>query len=99
MSYILVTLILGIVILGAAVYIEGWVASVPLLPPNIFKAKHAIAFYNGLFFSYGCLGTFLLFVTLYMQNIMGPTPIQVAFWYTPMCAGGILPSQVATSCI
>lgn len=87
--YIIATLILGIILLGAAVYVEGWVASVPLLPPAIFKAKYAKAFYLGLFFNYGCLGTFLLFSTLYMQNIMGATPIQVALWYTPMCAGGV----------
>lgn len=37
--YILVTFILGIVILGVAFYVEGWVAEQPLLPFEAFKIK------------------------------------------------------------
>lgn len=37
--YIIVSLVLGILILIAAVYVEGWVAQMPLLPLDIFKVK------------------------------------------------------------
>ncbi|UKZ79949.1 hypothetical protein TrVFT333_007712 [Trichoderma virens FT-333] len=36
---ILVTLILGLIFLGAAVYVEGWVAEAPLIPADIFRVK------------------------------------------------------------
>jgi MFS family permease len=37
--YIYVTFILSILVLGAAIYIEGWVAKQPLLPFSFFKEK------------------------------------------------------------
>ncbi len=47
-----------------------------------------------LLFSDGVLGVFLLYSTLYMQNIMGATPLQVAAWFVPMCTGGVIISVV-----
>ncbi|KAK5988070.1 Efflux pump terJ-like protein [Cladobotryum mycophilum] len=37
---ILTTLILGLIFLGAAVYVEGWVAEAPLIPADIFQVKY-----------------------------------------------------------
>lgn len=59
--YIIVTFILGILLLGAAVYVEGWVASQPLLPFDMFKPKYMVRLVVGLFFSYGSFGVFLLY--------------------------------------
>ncbi|KAI9678827.1 MAG: hypothetical protein M1817_005887 [Caeruleum heppii] len=87
--YIYVTFILGLVSLGSFIYVEGWMAKNPLIPPDLFRTPYLKPLFIGLFFSYGCLGTFLLYATLYMQNIMGASPIQVAAWFVPMCAGGV----------
>ena len=38
--YIYVTLILGVLILLGAVYVQGWVSSQPLLPPDLFRPKY-----------------------------------------------------------
>ena len=92
--YIIVTLVLGILILGAAVYIEGWIAKSPLLPFDLFNVPYIKPLFVGLFFSYGCLGIFLLYATLYMQDILHATPLQVSAWYVPMCAGGVFISVV-----
>jgi len=62
--YIPVTLILGVLILGGAFYIEGWVAEEPLLPFEVFKIKYMRPFILGLLFAYGTLGIFLLYSTL-----------------------------------
>lgn len=59
--YIIVTFILGVLLLGGAVYVEGWVASQPLLPFDIFKPKYMVRLVIALFFSYGAFGTFLLY--------------------------------------
>lgn len=61
---ILVTLILGIGLLGLAFYVEGWVAEQPLLPFDVFKIKGMRPFVIGLLFCYGPLGIFLLYTTL-----------------------------------
>ena len=88
--YVYVTLVVGALLLGIAFYVEGWVATNPLLPFDLFEVPHLPALFVALFFSYGVLGIFLLYGTLYMQNIMGGSPLQVAAWYVPAGAGGCL---------
>lgn len=62
--YILVTFVLAFVFLGAAFYIEGWVASQPLLPLSIFQIKSMKPFLLALVFAYGAVGIYLLYATL-----------------------------------
>ncbi|MCJ1419314.1 hypothetical protein MMC32_005668 [Xylographa parallela] len=92
--YVLVTLVLGIIVLGGAFYIEGWVAKSPLIPFDIFEVPYIKPLFLGLFFSYGCLGVFLLYGTLYIQDIMGVTPLLVAGWFVPMAGGGVIISVI-----
>jgi len=92
--YIYITLIVGALLLAATLYVEGWVASAPLLPPSLFKVPYLKPLMVSLFLSYGVLGVFLLYGTLYMQDIMGATPLQIAAWYVPMCLGGLLLSII-----
>lgn len=92
--YIYITLILGTLLLGISFYVEGWVAANPLLPFDLFKVPYLPALFVALFFSDGVLGIFLLYATLYMQDIMGASPLQVAAWYVPMCVGGCMISIV-----
>ena len=88
--YIYVLLVLGTVILGLACYVEGWIARSPLLPCDLFHVPCLPALIVALFFSYGVLGIFLLYATLYMQDIMGASPLQISAWYVPMCLGGLI---------
>lgn len=62
--YVYVCLIIGGVLLGLAVYVEGWVAKSPLLPFDIFDAPYMKPLVASLLFFYGCLGVFLLYGTL-----------------------------------
>lgn len=61
--YIYVLLIIGVLLLGATVYVEGWVAEMPLLPPDLFAVKYMKPLILALFFTYGSLGIFLLYTT------------------------------------
>lgn len=63
-SYILVTIIVGGILLGVAVYFEGWVAKYPLLPFDLFSVPHMKALTGALLFFYGCMGVFMLYATL-----------------------------------
>ncbi|MCJ1389848.1 hypothetical protein MMC18_002705 [Xylographa bjoerkii] len=80
----------SIIVLGGAFYVEGWVAKSPLIPFDIFEVPYIKPLFLGLFFSYGCLGIFLLYGTLYIQDIMGATPLLVAGWFVPMAGGGVI---------
>jgi MFS family permease len=92
--YIPTLLVVGVLLLGGAVYVEGWVAEMPLLPSDIFAVKSMTALNIGLLFSYGVLGVYLLYGTQYFQKIMGATPLQVVAWYVPMILGGLTLSTV-----
>ncbi|KAI9776687.1 MAG: hypothetical protein M1839_009414 [Geoglossum umbratile] len=90
----MVTLTAGFTILIAAVYVEGWVAEMPLLPPEFFKMPRLKALVLALLPTYGSLGVFLFYATFYMKNIMGGTSLQIVAWFTPMAIGGCIISSV-----
>jgi predicted MFS family arabinose efflux permease len=92
--YIYATLVAGALLLSLAIYVEGWIATAPLIPPDLFRIPYLTPLIIALLFSYGVLGIFLLYATLDMQTIMHATALQVAAWYVPMCLGGVLLSIV-----
>jgi MFS family permease len=61
--YILITFILGIIFLAAAVYVEGWVSKQPLLPFDLFKPKYMRRMSVALFFAYGTFGIYLFYAS------------------------------------
>jgi MFS family permease len=78
--YIPTLLVVGILILVGAAYVEGWRAEQPLLPADLFLVKYMTPLVIALLFSYGTLGIFFLYSTFYMTEIMGGTPIQLVAW-------------------
>ncbi|KAK3070626.1 hypothetical protein LTR53_010140, partial [Teratosphaeriaceae sp. CCFEE 6253] len=88
--YIYVTLILAVASLCAAFYVEGWVAEQPLLPFDVFRIKCMRPFLLGLLFAYGTLGIFLLYATLYFQEILKIGPMLTVAYYVPLALGGCL---------
>ncbi|GAB1214569.1 hypothetical protein ATERTT37_003733 [Aspergillus terreus] len=88
--YIYVCFIVGVLFLAAFTYVEGWVVSNPLLPLDLFSVKYMKPLVICLLCLYGSLGIFLLYSALYMERIMGATPLQVVAWTTPMAVGGLI---------
>ncbi|KAL2816006.1 major facilitator superfamily-domain-containing protein [Aspergillus cavernicola] len=88
--YILVTVLAGIALLCAAFYIEGWVASSPLLPFDIFKVKYISPLLIALSFSYGVFGIYLFYASFYIQDVLNHDSVIAAVWFAPMAAGGLI---------
>ncbi|KAK3374572.1 major facilitator superfamily domain-containing protein [Podospora didyma] len=88
--YIIVTFVLGMLFLGAAIYVEGWVATQPLLPFDLFEPKYMKRLTVSLFFAYGVFGIYLLYASMHIVNMMGGSALQTAVWFAPMAAGGII---------
>lgn len=61
--YIYVTLIIGVILLAAAVYLEGWVSSNPLVPADLFRPKGMKRLSAALFCCYGVFGLFLFYAS------------------------------------
>lgn len=55
------TFAVGVLFLAAAVYVEGWVAEMPLLPADIFKVRHMSRMILCLFVTYGVFGIYLFY--------------------------------------
>ncbi|KAM0719034.1 hypothetical protein Q7P37_004939 [Cladosporium fusiforme] len=88
--YIPVCFSLGILSLCAAAYVETFVSPQPLLPASIFKTPAITPLLMALFLLYGTWGIFSVYGTLYFQNIMGASPLQVVAWYVPLGVAGLL---------
>ncbi|KAF1984665.1 MFS general substrate transporter [Aulographum hederae CBS 113979] len=88
--YIYSLFVVGVLLLAAAVYVEGWISDMPLLPFDMFKVPYMKPLTVALLFSYGSLGVYLLYSTLYMTDIMGGSPMQLVAWFTPMALGGCI---------
>ncbi|KAI4687165.1 uncharacterized protein J4E84_005537 [Alternaria hordeiaustralica] len=92
--YIPVTFVIGWIFLGAFVYIEGWVAEQPLLPPDLFRVKGMKPLALALFFQYGTFGIFIFYASFYIEEVAGASPLLTAAWFTPMCVGGLILATV-----
>lgn len=62
-NYVIITFVLGVVLLGVAFYVEGWVSAQPLLPASLFKPKYMKTLIVSLTFSYGTFGIFLYYAS------------------------------------
>ncbi|KAI4650579.1 hypothetical protein J4E93_002936 [Alternaria ventricosa] len=92
--YIPVTFVIGWIFLGVFVYIEGWVAEQPLLPPDLFRVKGMKPLALALFFQYGTFGIFIFYASFYIEQVAGASPLLTAAWFTPMCVGGLILATV-----
>jgi MFS family permease len=61
--YIYITLIIGVLFLATAVYLEGWVAKNPLIPAALFQPKGMKRLTLALFLVYGVFGLFLFYAS------------------------------------
>jgi MFS family permease len=93
-SYIIATMVIGVIFLGLSVYVEGWVAEAPLLPPELFKIKYMKPLVLALLLTYGGCGIYLLYATNYMSEIMNGTPMQLVAWWSPAAIGGCIIATV-----
>ncbi|KAH6977465.1 major facilitator superfamily-domain-containing protein [Ilyonectria sp. MPI-CAGE-AT-0026] len=92
--FIPVCLILGVSLLLAAAYIETRVSAQPLLPASIFTTPCMSPLLLALFLLYGTWGIFSVYGTLYFQNIMSASPLQVVAWYVPLGLAGLILSVI-----
>ncbi|KAF6816679.1 MFS multidrug transporter [Colletotrichum sojae] len=91
---IIVTLVLGVILLAAAWYVEAKVAAEPLLPGDLFAPKSMKTLTVALFFAYGTFGLFLFYSTFYIETVLHMSPLLTAVWYIPMIVGGLVIATV-----
>ena len=88
--YIPILFVVGSLSLFLAVWIEGWIAKSPLLPADLFAVSAMTPLLLALFLLYGTWGIFSVFGTLYFQEFMSATPLQIVAWYVPLVVAGLI---------
>ena len=61
--YVIVCFLIGLIFLGLAVYVEGWVSPQPLLPFGLFRPKYMKTLVVSLFLTYGAFGIYLFYAS------------------------------------
>src|SRR4051812_16890198 len=92
----LVTLGLGLALLATFVFIEGRLAVAPLVPLRIFRSRPV----TGANVVVLCMGAAAFamwyFLSLYLQQVLGYSPLEAGLAFLPMTAAIIVFSQVAS---
>src|SRR3954470_7397068 len=91
----LITIALGLALLGTFVLIEGRLAQAPLVPLRIFRSR-AVSGANVVVFCMGAAAFAMwYFLSLYLQSVLGEDPIEAGLSFLPMTVAIIITSQVA----
>ncbi|KAK7927653.1 hypothetical protein PG985_004651 [Apiospora marii] len=86
---IIVPFILGLLLLGAFVYVEARVAKDPILPLSIFSTKDIAPLFVALFLAYGSFGIYLFYASFYIEKVLHIDPLLTALWFAPLAGGGL----------
>ncbi|KAJ6447232.1 MFS multidrug transporter [Purpureocillium lavendulum] len=89
------TLVLGLLFLAATVYVEGWVATAPLIPADIFRVKYIKRMLFCLLLSWGVFSVYLFYTNFYIETILGKSALLTAVWFAPWAASGVILSIFA----
>jgi EmrB/QacA subfamily drug resistance transporter len=80
----LIVLAIGLALIGLFLLIEGRLASSPLMPLRIFRSR-ALSTANVVVFALGCaMFAMWYLVSLYLQQVLGYSPIKAGLAFLPM---------------
>jgi EmrB/QacA subfamily drug resistance transporter len=91
----LVTLALGLGLLGLFTVIEGRLAQAPLVPLRIFRSRQLSGANVVVFFMGAAAFAMWYFVSLYLQEVLGYSPMEAGLAFLPMTAAIIVCAQLA----
>lgn len=87
---VLLPFILGLACLGCAIWIEGWVASSPLIPAAFFWPRGITLFLVACVLFFSCFGIWLFSATQFLDIEFNVRGTQLALWFLPMAIGGLV---------
>ncbi|HEU4976769.1 MAG TPA: MFS transporter [Baekduia sp.] len=92
----LVTLALGVALLATFALVEGRLAAAPLVPLRIFRSR-SVSGANAVVLLMGAaVFAMWYFLSLYLQLVLGESPIEAGLSFLPMTVAIIVCSQIAS---
>jgi EmrB/QacA subfamily drug resistance transporter len=92
----LITLAIGVALLATFVLIEGRLAESPLVPLRIFQSRSVTGANLVVLCMGGAAFAMWYFLSLYLQQVLGESPIVAGLSFLPMTAAIIVCSQLAS---
>jgi EmrB/QacA subfamily drug resistance transporter len=94
-SRTLITVAIGLALLATFLLIEGRIASAPLVPLRIFRARPVTGANLAVFCMGAAAFSLWYFLSLYLQEVLGFDPIEAGLAFLPMTGAIIATSQLA----
>jgi EmrB/QacA subfamily drug resistance transporter len=91
----IVTLAIGLALIGVFLLIEGRLAKAPLVPLRVFKSRQLTAANTVMFLLGASSFAMWYFVSLYLQEVRGFSPIETGFSILPMALSVAVGAQIA----
>ncbi len=92
----LTTLAIAVGLLASFVYIEARVARHPLMPLQLFRLKSVTGANVVMFFIAGAMFAMWFFLSLYMQNVLGYSPLVAGLGFLPQTAAIVVGAAVSS---
>jgi len=94
-AHTLITLGIGVALIALFLLIEGRLAKAPLVPLRVFKSRQLSAANLVMFLLGASSFAMWYFVSLYLQEVRGLSPIQTGFAILPMALSVAVGAQIA----
>lgn len=92
----LVPLLAGVVVLAVFVYQQARIAKAPLMPLELFKVRSVASANVVMFFVGASIFATWYFLSLYLQNVRGFSPLEAGFAFLPQALSIILGAQISS---
>ena len=92
----LITIALGLALLATFTFMEGSLATHPLVPLRIFRNRPVTAANLVVFCMGAAAFAMWYFLSLYLQQVLGDDPIEAGLSFLPMTVAIIITSQIAS---
>ncbi len=80
---VLMPLVLGVLLIGVFLFLQARVSKAPLVPLRIFASRSVAGGNAVMFLMFGALFASWYFETLYMQHVLGYSPLQAGLAFLP----------------
>jgi EmrB/QacA subfamily drug resistance transporter len=97
-QWTIASLVAGVILLAAFILVESR-SSDPLLPFRVFMHRTRAASYAAMFLAPAAMFAMFYFLSQYIQNVMGYSPIEAGVAFLPFCVGIVVAAGLASNLV
>jgi EmrB/QacA subfamily drug resistance transporter len=90
------TIAVAAALLGGFVYVQARVATAPLMPLRLFRSRAVTGANTVIFLTGGAMFSMWYFISLYMQNVLGYSPVKAGLAFIPQTVAIATGAQISS---